>query len=88
MTSEAAISSRWIQKKPVGAPSPTTPPAQARASFQMASPNLGQMAQVHTPTPIRNNDQPRDSTMVAKYSSAPGPTRQGGAVLTPTSRLA
>ncbi|WKU02905.1 hypothetical protein [Micromonospora sp. HUAS LYJ1] len=64
------MSTAWIQRNPVGAPTPTAPPDQARVSFQMATPNLGQITQVHTPTPTRNNDQPRDRTMVDEYPSA------------------
>ncbi len=73
MANEAAMSTAWIQRNPVGAPTPTAPPDQARVSFQMASPNLGQITQVHTPTPTRNDDQPRDNTMVDEYPSAPPP---------------
>jgi hypothetical protein len=72
MASDAAMSSACAQRKPVGAPSPTVPVDQARGSFQMATANLGQMTQVHTPTATRKTDQPRDNTMVSEYASGPG----------------
>ncbi|MBQ1043906.1 hypothetical protein KBX35_22545 [Micromonospora sp. C32] len=73
MARDAAMSSACTQRKPVGLPSATTPEDQARSSFQMAIANLGQIAQVHTPTATRNSDQPRDNTMVGQYASAPSP---------------
>lgn len=63
------MSSAWIQRKLVGVPCAISPVDQARESFQMARANLGQMTQVHIPTPIRNTAQLRDTTMSSKYSS-------------------
>ena len=72
MASEAAISRACIQRKLVGVPSATSPADQERGSFQIATANLGQITQVHTPTAVRNSDQPRDSTMTCEYASRPG----------------
>ncbi|GLY25607.1 hypothetical protein Misp04_53380 [Micromonospora sp. NBRC 101691] len=70
MVRDAAINNAWIQRKPVPPPSPTVPVDQALGSFQIATANLGQIAQVQTPTPTRKSAQPRDSTMAAEYASA------------------
>nr|ACN38335.1 hypothetical protein [Micromonospora inyonensis] len=70
MVRDAAMSSAWIQRNPVPSPSPTVPDDHARESFQMATANLGQIAQVQNPTPTRNNDHPRDNTMADEYASA------------------
>ena len=49
----------WTSRKDVGEEWPTVP-VQARESSQMARENLGQMAQLNTPTATRKMDQPRD----------------------------
>jgi hypothetical protein len=49
MASEAAISTACTHRNAVG-----DPLWNDRSSSQMASPNRGQMTQVHTPTPTRN----------------------------------
>lgn len=70
-TNDAAMSSACTHRKPVAGQSPTFPLAHDLGSFQMATANLGQITQVHTPTPVRKTAQPRDNTMVGEYASGP-----------------
>src|SRR6185369_1010225 len=56
IASDATISTACTQRNPVGLPDPVDGPDQARGSSQIATPNRGQMIQVHTPTRIRNPD--------------------------------
>jgi hypothetical protein len=69
IASDAEISKACTQRKPVGLPAPTTPPSQERGSFQIATANRGQIAQVQIPTAIKKSAQPRDSTMAGQYAS-------------------
>lgn len=70
MTSEAAISNACTHRKLVAGHSPTTPCDQDLGSFQIATAKRGQITQVHTPTPTRNNDHPRVNTMGSEYATA------------------
>jgi hypothetical protein len=76
-TTAVITNTAWTSRNPVGEEWPTGPD-QARESSQMATENLGQMAQLKTPTATRNKDQPRVRITLSVSPAASGIDRDLG----------